>query len=442
MSTTPQVIWDQSSQVQWDDEKKTQPTTGPAPKKGLLGRLNDWYTKETDVANDPYAVAKGVLPLGGTQRESPRSAIGNTARMSTVPLLGPALGAPVATGLAIGGSVLGGKAGRWAGEQFDAPEIGEDVGGLMGGLLGGIAGPKSPGLARGAARKVLFDPITQKPTLSPGPILERFLRTPEEAQSMIAAQTPQPPKPEVFPLSRSSGPYRGPSSVPKSAPEVDPVLQAVREGRAAKLPTRMPPTMPPPRTSPFTGMTSSANPPADAELPLAPTAPSSPVQFVEKFGPRPSREVLGTQEPVSVFPEPRPLRPTDKPGYMSSVPREELPGLAQKGQPGAADVLGALGRPVLFEPRGSIGAADPEFGAMRERLLGANPSNPQPQLPQFSSASKANLATRPKAMDSPEWMAQQTDLEIRRLTDVLNNPRATAEERAIAQAQLNNYKSQ
>lgn len=39
---------------------------------------------------------------------------------------------------------------------------------------------------------------------------------------------------------------------------------------------------------------------------------------------------------------------------MWSVPREELPGAAMRGAPGARDVLQNTGRTVLYEPRGAI----------------------------------------------------------------------------------------
>lgn len=65
-------------------------------------------------------------------------------------------------------------------------------------------------------------------------------------------------------------------------------------------------------------------------------------------------------EGVSVYPEPREPLPTDRPGAMWSVGREEtLPESAQRGAPGAGDVLRNIGRPIIYEPREGVGYSGP-----------------------------------------------------------------------------------
>lgn len=48
------------------------------------------------------------------------------------------------------------------------------------------------------------------------------------------------------------------------------------------------------------------------------------------------------------IPEPREALPTDTPGYLSSIPRERLPGLAMQGYPGAGELLKNLGKQVIY----------------------------------------------------------------------------------------------
>jgi hypothetical protein len=82
----------------------------------------------------------------------------------------------------------------------------------------------------------------------------------------------------------------------------------------------------------------------DIKPAAAPTAPT-------ETGATASRPEPG----VSTVPEPRPEVASDKPGSQWSVPREELLGRAQRGEPGAADVMRQVQpNPVLYQPRGVI----------------------------------------------------------------------------------------
>jgi hypothetical protein len=73
---------------------------------------------------------------------------------------------------------------------------------------------------------------------------------------------------------------------------------------------------------------------------------------VGSAGTAPSPEVMH-------FPEPRALQPGDKPGSMYSIPRDELTGAAQRGAPGAGDVLRNINKPIIYTPREGVGYPGP-----------------------------------------------------------------------------------
>jgi hypothetical protein len=63
---------------------------------------------------------------------------------------------------------------------------------------------------------------------------------------------------------------------------------------------------------------------------------------------------------TAVFPEPRNPMPGDKPGAMWSVGREDvLPQAAQRGAPGAGDVLRNTGKPIIYTPKEGVGYPGP-----------------------------------------------------------------------------------
>jgi hypothetical protein len=114
-------------------------------------------------------------------------------------------------------------------------------------------------------------------------------------------------------------------------------------------------------------------------------------------------------------------------------------------------VLQNLGEPVLFEPRG-------EFSAPRSRIIfnaegkpieqGAREpipvGNPTPFGKSIRKTGAPGLhqevqefATPLKAMQVPEWMAQERSYELQKARDLLRNPRAIDEEKAVAQARIN-----
>src|SRR5271155_2553186 len=170
--------------------------------------------------------------------------------------LGPTLSAvakPVARTVvgAAGGSAAGGYGGRELGRIVGQPEAGAQIGATVGGLAGGFFGGM-----KGEPPEVF--PVSK----SPGPY-----------RGPSSVPTPSP-EPTVVPAAQSPGPYRGPSSVPANV------------GKVSEGP------------GPYTGPSSVPKPPA------------------EGAGPG-----LFDSGRVSVVPEPREPLPGDKPGAMWSVNR-------------------------------------------------------------------------------------------------------------------------
>ena len=71
-----------------------------------------------------------------------------------------------------------------------------------------------------------------------------------------------------------------------------------------------------------------------------------------KYAFRPASASFDTNGVIHV-PKPNPLSVGEQPGSMFSVPRSELLEAAQRGKPGAVDVLRSLGKPVIVIPRGA-----------------------------------------------------------------------------------------
>ena len=122
---------------------------------------------------------------------------------------------------ATAGSAAGSYGGRALGSLVNQPDAGGKIGAIVGGLAGGMAG----GFGEPEPQPEVF-PVSK----SPGPY-----RGPKS----VPKPAPEP-EPEVFPVSASPGPYRGPSSVPKP-PEPQPELGSPQNpGWMSKIPTRMP----------------------------------------------------------------------------------------------------------------------------------------------------------------------------------------------------------
>jgi hypothetical protein len=205
-----------------------------------------------------------------------------------------------------------------------------------------------------------------------------------------------------------------------------------------------PPAM---RANPFEGATSSSirTTPFAGEQTLPPTPKEAPTPMPKVKSRAEVQAEQETGKPIAVYPEPRPESPSARPGAMYSVPRTELPGAAMRGTPGAADVLRNLGEPVLFEPRGEISAPRSRIlfnaqGAPIETGEAIPQGNPTPFGKSIGAPALRRevqeFATPSRAMQTPEWMAQQRSYELQKARDILRNPKATDAERAVAQSRL------
>jgi hypothetical protein len=130
---------------------------------------------------------------------------------------------------------------------------------------------------------------------------------------------------------------------------------------------------------------------------------------------------------------------------MWSIPREELPGAAMRGAPGAGDVLQSTGRTVLYEPRGAIGAGKnvtrftSEGVPIQEGLPQGNPTPFGKSIRETAAPAlrpEVQGLVRSPAMEVPEWKAQEQSYELQKARDILHNLSATDEERAVADARL------
>ena len=103
------------------------------------------------------------------------------------------------------------------------------------------------------------------------------------------------------------------------------------------------------------------------------------------------------EEGVLKVPPERPSFPGEKPGYMASVPREELPAAARAGKPGAATQMQQLGKPVLYTPEG--GYAPP-----RSKVTMAEPGKlPAPTTPEEEQFQRMFGPEYSEARDLAEW---------------------------------------
>lgn len=169
-----------------------------------------------------------------------------------------------------------------------------------------------PAIRKGLA-KAAYDPATGK---------LKFPTATELGQRVIAGPDPyaegRPIQGPSQRVTQGPGPYRG------------------------KAPTPTSPTAP----SPVVG-TSTATPRGNAPLPPVPTTPESPMTLGARM--TAARTAPASTSGVTRVPVPRSPMPGD-PNLMGSVPRSELPDMAGRGVPGAADQQRLLGEPVIYTP--------------------------------------------------------------------------------------------
>lgn len=243
-------------------------------------------------------------------------------------------------------TVIGGTAGHYVGREAGqalspvlgpkAPRYGGEIGSVVGGLYG-MTGRKLP-TKEDALNLFKSDAeLADEANLAKG-------------KDMIDAMRQQP---EAFGMTKKGGlrvadPYTPPPEL--GSPE--------NPGPMSKIPNRLPAKL---RGDPFT-------PPETAEA---------------------SRQAEASSEPnpynVAVVPEPRAPLPSDRPGSAWSLTRTKgLPEAAQRGQPGAADVLRQVGQPVVMTPR-SGGFETPNMQALRDSL-GISESFPKGNADPFAPA--------------------------------------------------------
>lgn len=114
--------------------------------------------------------------------------------------------------------------------------------------------------------------------------------------------------------------------------------------------------------------TSTAKPIGTAKLPPAPTTPQTPVTIGARTA---ARTATVPSSGVTRVPVPREPLPSD-PNLMGSVPREELPSMAARGVPGAANQQRLLGEPIIYTtPEGNPPGS---FEKLQSRLRPEKPN--------------------------------------------------------------------
>lgn len=325
---------------------------------------------------------------------------------------------PAASARMLLGSKLGSDVGAYAGRKIGGSPEAEQYGELAGGALGGLA---SGFVNRNSVASALRKPATsgQSQLGLPGTVKEIL---PPSLQRWTIPSW-MIPKGELG-TPTNPGPFsKIPTRLPASLSS-DPFSPAVEQVQP----------------SPFAGATSSAGP-----LMRGASGPSVAPESVA-FGGSTPRVAAPTEASVSVYPEPRTPLAEDRPGAAWSIPREELPAAAQRGQPGAVETMRNLGRPIILTPRGAVGTTNPEFMAVRQAAYDPfSPTSEQVNASPFAPQLRQEvneMAVPSAASRVPEWQAGQVDMEIARLKNILRDPRATAEEQSIAQSQLRNLTEQ
>lgn len=223
-------------------------------------------------------------------------------------------------------------------------------------------------------------------------------------------------------------------------------------GAGVKVPTRSslitsllgaeeaPKTVPTPKLSPFEGATSSASPRWQGPTPPPTTsAPPPPVVGSRAITSRLggggiSESAAGTRNLVLT---PQEAQTED---FMQGMAKRRA---SERGMQFAGGMTPREGRSVPAGPTRSVTEEYPgprsvtTFGSAAEPV--ASPPPPEASTPALRPEVQ-EMATRSKAMQTPEWVRQQEDFEVRRLQDILRNPKATAEERGIAESQLAHYR--
>lgn len=342
------------------------------------------------------------------------------------PLLTPAAAAaPVATALGLGASAVAQPVGKSVGEAAGLSPEWSDVAGDASSLGAGVGGFKLgenlPEVGESIGRALRVQPTADnspttgtigkpktvaslKPAVKAVANIGKLVGGPELVNALVpehpepvgpfrrvaSGAMPEPLGPADAALLRSTpkGPNRTPAwknaapstgsvvSSPVEAAPFEETMAAAREERAARIAARQKPYTP----------------------------ESKPVS-------------LGVQSSgVGVYPEPREPLPEDRPGVMYSVKRGTvLPESAERGAPGAVDVLKNIGKPSVLIPRGGVGYPEPrEITRFQDAPVELGP---QPQEPQSTPPNSAGV--QPAISETPrekrEPSTPQRDLGAERV---------------------------
>jgi len=172
-----------------------------------------------------------------------------------------------------------------------------------------------------------------------------------------------------------------------------------RMGRGGRLASRMLSRAAPEAAGPEAVVgTSTARPIGTAELPPAPTTPQAPMTLGDRVA---AKTATPSPVPSGVprVPVPREPMPGD-PNLMGSVPRPELPGMAGRGVPGAADQQRLLGEPIVYTP--------PEGYPPPRSVTNLGERVPQPKQPNLAQRT-VDRRVGPDSYKGPERRAGVQD---------------------------------
>lgn len=338
------------------------------------------------------------------------TAAGVTGAVTTGAMLAAA---PVPVAMSIAGSIAGSKAGGYGGgaigkvigHEQEGSQVGSTVGGLAGGLLGGIYGEEVlPPWLRSQLPAFLRDPasVSREAQEALGEFMNKeYTPTPKvpPAQTDLGEfmNKEYEPTPKVPPAETARAEFmnKGYENTPKVPPteaargefmnkgyqNSDPLREAVEGGRALEMPNKIPARMsegeriyrttpwagpepkpvkpPPPDMTPSGGtLTSNMGPGPSPAAPIGQpiTGPTnqafSPVPAATRAGfssvgkPVAEPDVIHAQEPIG-----SPIEPN----LAGSTPRDQLEVMAARGDANAIKQLQALGRPIVIQPRPTIG---------------------------------------------------------------------------------------
>ncbi len=370
-------------------------SSGLNPSAGDQLAMREWRAQETAAGRPPRLGEFPPIATGGEMMLADLLLSGFGLRGMLRAGIRPALSSLARTTLktAAGseaGRYIGGRIGGMFGE--DAQERGAQIGSLVGGLGGSLVPNRYYSkLPFGFGRMILSN--------------EELAA---ERTAMKMAQR----------ASDESAGFREPT---------DPVAAAVRARTADWLPTKIEP----PAQSPLAGLPSTSL----GEIRSLPTlSEGAPTGTGPTTGTNPRYQLAGPLtlarpgaglEPSSDvlrIPEPRPALPTDRPGAMYSVPREQLPGLAAQGTPGAGDVLRNTGKTILYEPPSGYPGPRVSQGATRIVL---------PAAP--SADTLADAIVQRSGMDRPS-----AERRAEELLNAISGKNFTSAERASARNQIRN----